>query len=81
MICMTNIGVIDETPLSFAGIRPSDAFICGSIKYKLYFQLALSTYRDEITLSANLYGVEADRRRIEAFLADVEFELPAGPTQ
>jgi NRPS condensation-like uncharacterized protein len=77
LICMTNIGVIDEERVSFAGSRPSDAFICGSIKYKPSFQLALSTWRDEITLSSNLYGGAIDRRRIEAFLADVEAELPA----
>jgi len=77
LVCMTNIGVIDEARLSFAGVRPSDAFLCGSIKYKPYFQLAVTAYRDEITLSSNLYGGTADRRRVEAFLAEVEAELPA----
>jgi len=78
LICMTNIGVVDEARLSFAGVRPSDVFMCGSIKYKPYFQLALSIYRDEITLSSNLYGGDEDRRRVEALLKDVEAELPAG---
>ncbi len=74
---MTNIGVLDEARLSFAGIRPSEVFICGSIKYKPYVQLAVSAYRNEITLSSNLYGGVEDRRRVEALLADVEAELPA----
>jgi NRPS condensation-like uncharacterized protein len=77
LICMTNIGVIDVERLSFARVVPTDAFMCGSIKYKPYFQLAVSTYRDEITLSCNLYGAARDRRRVEAFLSEVEAELPA----
>ena len=49
LICMTNIGVLDEARLSLADLRPSDGYMCGSIKYKPYFQLAMSTYRGELT--------------------------------
>ncbi len=76
LLCTTNIGMLDETRLSFAGQRPCDAFVCGSIKYKPYFQLAVSTYRDEITLSVNLYGGAGDRQRVDAFLHDVEAQFP-----
>ena len=75
LICMTNIGVLDEARLSLADLRPSDGFMCGSIKYKPYFQLAMSTYRGELTLSSNLYGDPEDRVRVDAFLEEVETQL------
>ena len=42
--------------MSFGDLRPYDAFLCGSIKYKPYFQLAMSSYDGQLTLSVNLYG-------------------------
>ena len=74
-IFMTNIGVIDKTKLSFGGFV-SSAYLTGSIKYNPYFQLALTTFDDEITFSVNFYGTQNDRDRIEDFLSLVEAELP-----
>ena len=62
LICMTNIGVLDAARLSFGDSRPTDAYLCGSIKYKPYFQLAMSSYQDELTLSVNLYGARGTAR-------------------
>ena len=67
VICMTNIGVLDAARLSFGDLRPTDAYLCGSIKYKPYFQLAMSSYQDELTLSVNLYGSASDRALILSF--------------
>ena len=75
LICMTNIGVLDPARLSFGDARPTDAYLCGSIKYKPYFQLAVSSYQDELTLSVNLYGSAGDRARILSFLEDIEAEF------
>ena len=55
-ICMTNIGILDPARIAFGDRRPSDAYLCGSIKYKPYFQLAMSSYDGEITFSVNQYG-------------------------
>jgi NRPS condensation-like uncharacterized protein len=55
---------------------PYDAFMCGSIKYKPYFQLAISSYADELTLSVNLFGSPSDRDRILSFFDAIEAELP-----
>jgi NRPS condensation-like uncharacterized protein len=74
-ICMTNLGILDEARLSFGGLRPSDAFVCGSIKYRPYFQVAMSSYAGEVTLSVNLYGGAGDRERIVAFLDGIAAEL------
>ena len=76
LICMTNVGILDPARISFGDLRPYDAFLCGSIKYKPYFQLAMSTYDGEITLSVNLYGSAGDRDRILSFFDGLEAQLP-----
>jgi NRPS condensation-like uncharacterized protein len=78
LICMTNLGELDSRRLAFEGVPVASAYVCGSIKYKPHFQLALSGFDGTITLSSNLYGNAEDRRRIESFLADMEAELGAG---
>lgn len=75
-ICMTNIGILDPARIAFGDRRPSDAYLCGSIKYKPYFQLAMSSYDGEITFSVNQYGASDDRHRIQLFLDEIDAELP-----
>jgi len=77
LISMTNMGILDSTRLSFGGQRPKDAFLCGSIKYKPYFQLALSSFDGELTFSVNLLGNNSDRDRIQSLFDEIENELPA----
>lgn len=74
-ICMTNIGVIDSSRLIFDKARIDHVFICGSIKYRPHFQMAVSTYRDKMTLSVNLYGSQQDRNNITKFFEFMEDEL------
>ncbi len=62
--------------MSFGDLHPYDAFLCGSIKYRPYFQLAMSSYGGQLTLSANQYGSADDRDLIRSFLDEVEAELP-----
>ena len=75
-ICMTNVGILDSGAMSFGDLRPYDAFLCGSIKYKPYFQLAMSSYDGQLTLSVNQYGSAVDRGHIRSFLNEIEAELP-----
>lgn len=76
LICMTNVGILDAAQISFGELCPHDAFLCGSIKYKPYFQLAMSSYEGEITLSVNLYGNPSDRDRVLSFFDEIDRELP-----
>lgn len=76
LICMTNIGILDSKKLSFEGVSIDDAFMCGSIKYKPHFQLALSSFNDSITFSVNLYGSSKDKETIEHFFTLLDKELP-----
>ena len=78
LICMTNVGILNSARMSFGDLYPRDAFLCGSIKYKPHFQLAMSSYEDELTLSSNLYGNADDRNRILPFLDEIEEELLTG---
>jgi len=75
LVCMTNIGELDQRRLAFDGAEVESAYMCGSIKHKPHFQLALSGFDGTITLSSNLYGTEADKASIDAFLGEVEEEL------
>ena len=75
---MTNMGILDSARLRFGNLHPHDAFLCGSIKYKPHFQLAMSSYEDELTLSTNLYGSTRDRDRILVFLEEIEEQLSIG---
>jgi NRPS condensation-like uncharacterized protein len=75
LICMTNVGILDSARMSFGNILPKVAFMCGSIKYKPHFQLAMSSYDGELTLSANLSGCTADRDRILSFFSEIDADL------
>lgn len=74
-ICMTNIGIIDSKKLVFEGSPISNAFVCGSIKYRPHFQMAVSSFKNTMTLSVNLYGSQEDRNNINEFFTLIEGEL------
>jgi NRPS condensation-like uncharacterized protein len=76
LLGMTNVGVLDSSQLSFGNLRPCDAFLCGSIKYKPYFQLAISSFQSELTLSVNLCGSASDQDQIRTFFDEIDSELP-----
>lgn len=76
-IGMTNIGILDSSSLHFEGSPVTHAFICGSIKYQPYFQLAVSTFQDTVTLSVNLYGNAWDREKVAEFFKGMKEELKA----
>ncbi|MDD3223610.1 MAG: WS/DGAT domain-containing protein [Clostridium sp.] len=75
-IHMTNIGIIDKNKLVFKGLNIKDTFISGSIKYKPYFQIAITTFDNQMTLSINFCGTEEDRIKIQKFLQVFDTELP-----
>jgi len=75
-ICMTNIGVLDSEKLVFERSPVINAFMCGSIKYRPHFQMALSSFANKITFSSNLYGNMQDRNTILCFFDLLEQQLP-----
>jgi len=76
LIGMTNIGILDSKKLYFDGTQISNAFMFGSMKYKPYFQLALTTYNNIMTFTLNLYGNSKDKENMENFFSLLDKELP-----
>ena len=76
LICMTNVGILRPAQLCFGGLQPHDAYLCGSIKYRPYFQLAMSSYNGELTLTVNQCGSAGDREQLRSLLGDIDAELP-----
>lgn len=74
-LAMSNIGIIDHKRLCFDRMPIKNAFITGSIKYNPFFQLALSTFKDEVTMSVAFHGTQADQDDIRQFLKRVDEEL------
>lgn len=74
-IAFTNIGIIDKSRISFGTAEITEAYMTGSIKYAPYFQLAVSTFDKQATLSINLYGTQSDRIKISLFLDSIVQEL------
>lgn len=75
-LAMSNIGVLSDRGLVFDGLPVRSAYMSGSVKYRPYFQLAVSTFREEVTLSAAFHGTPEDRDAVGRLLAAVESELP-----
>ncbi|HHT83010.1 MAG: condensation domain-containing protein [Christensenellales bacterium] len=75
LLGISNIGIIKEEGLSFDGIAPSYVFYTGSIKYAPYYQLALTTYKNQITLTTALYGSQKDKLNAEILLNYVAEEF------
>lgn len=74
-IAFTNIGVLDKSRLTFGRVNITQAYMTGSIKYTPYFQLAVSTFDDQATLSVNLYGTQSDRYKVSRFLDGIVHKL------
>jgi Uncharacterized protein containing a NRPS condensation (elongation) domain len=74
-ICMTNIGIIDESKLHFQDCTIDNVFVCGSIKYRPHFQMAVSTYQDKMTFTVNLYGSKEDQENVYRFFRLMDKEL------
>lgn len=75
MIGMTNIGILDSKKLCFRGTSIKNAVMFGSMKYRPYFQLALTSYNNTMTFTVNLYGDLQDKYNMETFFSLLDKEL------
>jgi NRPS condensation-like uncharacterized protein len=74
-IHITNIGQIDKSKLVFDNLEIRNSYINGSIKYKPYFQVAVTTFDNEVTFSINFSGTENDKGKIDDFLLALDEEI------
>lgn len=75
LLGISNIGVVKENKLNFNGVTPKYLYFTGSIKYPPYYQLALTTYKNEITFSTALYGTDKDREKVKKLLEYIKQEI------
>lgn len=75
LIGMSNIGIIDANAYTMNGVKLKDAWYTGAIKYKPYFQLALTTFKGEITFSAAFRGNKNDDAVTAVFFEKLHNEL------
>lgn len=74
-IGMSNIGLINPVEFRLGDYEPYDAFYSGAIKFKPYMQLALTTFRNEITFSIGVRVTDKEQLVFENFLKKVTDEL------
>jgi NRPS condensation-like uncharacterized protein len=74
----TNLGILEKESLRFGEAQAVDAFMTGAIKHSPYFQIAVSTFENALTLSCNLYAADQSVQTIESFLYDLQTELISG---
>lgn len=73
-VAYTNFGVIDDEKLSFDGCRIADCALTGSYRFSPDFQLNISTFRNECTLSCAFVGDAEDAAAARAILEQVQKE-------
>lgn len=75
LLGISNIGIIDEKAVMFNGKKPEYLYWTGSIKYPPYYQLALTTYLNQITFSTAVYGTKNDRIMIKRLFRYIANEI------
>lgn len=65
---LTNIGILDKESLKLGKLDPIDAYISGSVKYKPYFQIAVTTFCKAMTFSTNFHGTQSDYEWLDQFV-------------
>ncbi len=76
---LTNMGIIEETLLNFDGISPLQAYMLGGVNHPNLFQIAVSTYKKQMTISFGTYLTETNKSFISNFFnelqANIEMEI------
>lgn len=75
LIGMSNIGIMDVPNLELDGLNLVDCWMTGAVKSKPYVQLALTTFKSEITFSMAVKCNDEDEKIIKGFLQDIIKEI------
>lgn len=75
VVSYTNFGIVDEQDLRFGESPATDVFLTGAVKRPPYFQIAVSTFGGEMTLSCDLTGSDHAVAETKAILEAVYAEL------
>ncbi|MBE5961923.1 MAG: hypothetical protein E7256_11195 [Lachnospiraceae bacterium] len=77
-VALTNLGIIDPKRVTFYGLKTIECFLSPSLKRAPNFQLAVSTYQEEMMLQVNLKVSKMEKEAIERFLEEFRCVLLAG---
>ena len=67
LCALSNIGIIDDAKIKMSEIQAEYSYLTGGIKFKPFFQLALTTYKNVITLSLAIKCSDQDEIKIKEF--------------
>lgn len=74
-VSYTNLGVINSEKLCFKGCIIKDCFFTGTYRLPPDFQLTVSTFKDQCTLSCTLIGTANDDKNAQCILDQVKCEI------
>lgn len=80
LIGMSNIGSINPADYRMGDSLPEDGFYTGAVKGKPFMQLALTTFKGEVTFTIAVTGNEEDEKIINAFFDILEKNMDAVTT-
>lgn len=66
-LTFSNVGLLRPEELTPAGTRVTDAFMTGTVKYKPFFQLSMTTYLGRLSVITGIRGNKKDERIAENF--------------
>jgi len=74
---LSNFGITEPARLNFGEVEVADSYALGPIVYPPGMFIAVSVYKERLTLSSGFCESVPLRAFIEGFLADMDGELPA----
>jgi NRPS condensation-like uncharacterized protein len=69
MVSYSNLGIIEKDAISFGSAKPERAFISTAVKKAPSFQLSVSTFSDNLTMTSSFFGTQSDEKLINEILA------------
>lgn len=66
-LTFSNVGLLDPAVLTPKGTVVTDAFMTGTVKYKPFFQLSMTTYLGRLSVITGIRGNKKDERIAENF--------------
>ncbi|WP_159520624.1 hypothetical protein [Sunxiuqinia indica] len=72
---LTNIGVIEETKLNFDGMFPENAYVLGGVNHPALFQIAVSTYKKQMTISIGTYFNDTNKAFATKFINEFQSNI------
>lgn len=74
-IAYTNMAIIDEQRLTFAGIKVQKAVLSGGFRRMPHYQICVNTFKNQLSLVANVIGTPAEIQLAKAVMTMMRLYL------